>query len=245
MIVVWACMCGYSPLLFIVPEKHALGVEGSVWKSSSRTIRNAINRSIFDPCNIACAEILFHSQARNRSTVSLRKLAACESLAASWKQCLDYVTKHAQTQNFPSFCHYPRHQTCHQPCLKCFLFRFHHRHLRTKHSLLICWLTAGRLANGQPCVAEAYRFYRFPKALVMKWMRLRWKVSFCLFQKYAHFIAIFWNYWTPVSKSLFEKCSYVCTKCGSYKANILYTYNIYIIYAPYIHTYINPFEDLA
>ena len=89
-------------------------------KSSSRTIRNAINRCMFDPCNIACAEILFHSQARNRSTVSLRKIAACESLAASWKQCLDYVTKHAQTQNFPSFCHYPRHQTCHQPCLKCF-----------------------------------------------------------------------------------------------------------------------------
>lgn len=83
--------------------------------------QNNKNRNcMFDPCNIACAEILFHSQARNRSTVSLRKLAACESLAASWKQCLDYVTKHAQTQNFPSFCHYPRHQTCHQPCLKFF-----------------------------------------------------------------------------------------------------------------------------
>ena len=29
MIIVCACMCGYSPLLFIVPEKHALRVEGS------------------------------------------------------------------------------------------------------------------------------------------------------------------------------------------------------------------------
>lgn len=130
---------------------------------------------------------------------------------------------------FSRFCHYPRHQTCHQPChqpcLKCFLFRFHHRHLRTKHSLLICWLTAGRLANGQPCGAEAYRFYRFPKALVMKWMRLRWKVSFCLFQKYAHFIAIFWNYWTPVSKSLFEKCFIII-----YVPNVEITMHKYIIY---------------